>query len=729
MSTPASPSHSRFVRIARWSAHHRWQTIVGWIVLVVVAFTLGGAVGTQKIDSFRLPGTESQRAYDVLAAHAPAQNGITDQLVYVARGGTLKDGERTARIKSSLARVGKDPSIAAVAALRIAPDGRIGVADITFKGDQQNLKAKDVTRVEKLAFAARAGTLQVEHGGPGAEFARFSQQGGGFGEVLIGLLVAFLILVLVFGSLIAASIPLLTAIFALGATFGFVPVISQLVDTPDFASQLAALIGIGVGIDYALIVVTRYRAEHARGTDREAALLLAMDTAGRTVFFAGCTVIIALLGLLLLGLSFLYGAAIAAGLAVMLTMLAALTLLPALVTRTGDWIDRLHVPLPGQKRRVAAAQASAEASGVSGESPAWARWTGLVQRRPWAAITLALIVLLALAAPALHMRLGTSDAGLDPPDTTTRKAYDLVAEGFGAGTNGSFLLAVDLAKKGDASAGQRVADAIKSDPDVALVAPPQLSSDGAIATVAMFPKSGPQDEETTKLLDRIRDDLLPPVERDTGAQVSVGGQVASQEDFTGVIASKLPLFVGMVVLLSALLLMAVFRSIFIPLKAACMNLFSIGAALGCLTLVFQDGKLAGLLGVGTGPIESFVPVMTFAIVFGLSMDYEMFLVSRMREEWLRTGNASLAVRNGVSTTGRVITAAAAIMVCVFGAFMLGPERVLKEFGFGLAIAVFIDAVIIRCLLVPALMQVVGEKAWWAPTWLVRRMPRLAIERE
>jgi RND superfamily putative drug exporter len=484
-----------------------------------------------------------------------------------------------------------------------------------------------------------------------------------------------------------------------------------------------------VGIDYALIVVTRYRAEHARGIEREAALLLAMDTAGRTVFFAGCTVIIALLGLLLLGLSFLYGAAIAAGLAVMLTMLAALTLLPALVTRTGDWIDRLHVPLPGQKRRVAAAQASAEASGVSGESPAWARWTGLVQRRPWAAITLALIVLLALAAPALHMRLGTSDAGLDPPDTTTRKAYDLVAEGFGAGTNGSFVLAVDLAKKGDPSPGQRVADAIKGDPDVALVAPPQLSSDGAIATVAMFPKSGPQDEETTKLLDRIRDDLLPPVERDTAAQVSVGGQVASQEDFTGVIASKLPLFVGMVVLLSALLLMAVFRSVFIPLKAACMNLFSIGAALGCLTLVFQDGKLAGLLGVGTGPIESFVPVMTFAIVFGLSMDYEMFLVSRMREEWLRTGDASLAVRNGVSTTGRVITAAAAIMVCVFGAFMLGPERVLKEFGFGLAIAVFIDAVIIRCLLVPALMQVVGEKAWWAPTWLVRKMPHLAIEPE
>jgi RND superfamily putative drug exporter len=729
MSTPASPTPSRFVRISRWCAHHRWQTIVGWVLLVVAAFTLGGAVGTRKIDSFRLPGTESQHAYDVLAKHSPAQNGITDQLVYVARSGSLKDRALQARIDTSLAAVRKDPSIAAVADLRLAPDGRIGVADITFKGDQQNLKAKDVTRVEKLAFHARAGTLQVEHGGPGAEFARFEQQGGGFGEVLIGLAIAFLVLILVFGSLVAASIPLLTAIFALSATFGLVPVISHLVDTPDFAGQLAALIGIGVGIDYALIVVTRYRAEHARGTDREAALMLAMDTAGRTVFFAGCTVIIALLGLLLLGLSFLYGAAIAAGLAVMLTMLAAMTLLPALVTRAGDWIDRLHMPLPGQQRRVAAARAFALETGVSGASPAWARWTIAVQRRPWVAIVVALAALLGLAAPALHMRLGTSDAGLDPAGTTTRKAYDLVAEGFGAGTSGSFLLAVQLARKGDVSAGRRVADAIRRDPDVAQVLPPQLSKDGAIATVAMFPKSGPQEEATTALLDRVRHDLLPPVEAATGATVLVGGQVASQEDFTGVIASKLPLFVGMVVLLSALLLMAVFRSIFIPVKAAVMNLLSIGAALGFLTLVFQDGAIGGALGVGTGPIESFVPVMTFAIVFGLSMDYEMFLVSRMREEWLRTGDAPLAVRNGMATTGRVITAAAAIMVVVFCSFALGPERVIKEFGLGLAIAVLLDAVIIRCLLVPALMQVIGRNAWWTPSWLGRRLPQLAIERE
>ena len=342
-------------------------------------------------------------------------------------------------------------------------------------------------------------------------------------------------------------------------------------------------------------------------------------------------------------------------------------------------------------------------------SPAWARWAEGVQKRPWAAIAVSLVILLGLAIPALHMRLGTSDAGLDPPGTTTREAYDIIAEGFGAGTSGSFLLAADLQRKGDTAAAQRVADAVSRDPDVAQVTPPQLSKDGEIATIVMFPKSGPREEETTRLLERLRGEILPPVEREAGAEVFVGGQVASQEDFTSVIADKLPLFVGMVVLLSALLLMAVFRSVFIPIKAAIMNLLSIGAALGFLTLVFQDGFMADALGVGSGPIESFVPVMTFAIVFGLSMDYEMFLMSRVREEWLRTGDASLAVRNGVATTGRVITAAALIMIVVFTAFALTPERVIKEFGLGLAMAVLLDALVIRCLLVPALMQVVGRE--------------------
>jgi len=653
---PIRIPHSCFVRIARWCAHHRWQTFVGWVALVVAVSVLGSTVGTAKIDDFRLPGTESQRAYDVLAEHSPQRNGLVDQLVYVARDGTLKDPALRARIDRSRERVQKDPIVVAVASPRLTPDARIGVVDITYQEDFETLDPDDFQRVQDAAFTARGAGLQVEHGGQGAQFARFGSQEQGATE-FIGFFAAFFVLLVMFGSLIAAGIPLLTAAFAIGATFGLVPAISQFVDTPDFAGQLAALIGIGVGIDYALIVVTRYRAEHARGLDREGALLLAMDTAGRTVFFAGCTVIIALLGLLLLGLSFRHGAAVAA------------------------------------------------------------------------AIAVALIMLLSLAIPALHMRLGTSDAGLDPPDTTTRQAYDLIAEGFGAGTSGSFLLAVDLPRKGDGTAARRLADVVARDPDVAQVVPPQLSQDGESATIVAFPKSGPREEETTRLLERLRGEVLPPVARETGAEVFVGGQVASQEDFTAVIADKLPLFVGMVVLLSALLLMAVFRSVFIPIKAALMNPLSIGAALGFITLVFQDGFLTDVLGVGTGPIESFVPVMTFAIVFGLSMDYEMFLMSRVREEWLRTGDASLAVRNGVATTGRVITAAALIMIVVFVSFSLVPERVIKEFGLGLAMAVLLDALVIRCLLVPALMQVVGPKAWWSPSWLERRMPHLATERE
>jgi RND superfamily putative drug exporter len=502
-----------------------------------------------------------------------------------------------------------------------------------------------------------------------------------------------------------------------------VPVISHVVDTPQFAGQLAALIGLGVGIDYALIVVTRYRAEHASGLTRDEALLMAVDTAGRTVFFAGLTVIIALLGLLLLGLSFMQGAAVASALAVLLVMCAALTVLPALLSRTGDWIDRLRLPLP--HRRVAE---PASPGALPGESPVWARWSALVQRRPVPAIAVALAILLALAVPALHMRLGSSDAGLDPPGTTTRVAYDLIAKGFGPGTNGQFLLAAHLPRAGDVQAGRRIAGALARDPGVALVAPPQLSPDRRVATIVLFAKTGPQDEATTRLLDRLRDERIPPLERDTGAQVLVGGATASQEDFTQVIARKLPLFVGVVVLLSALLLMAVFRSVFVPLKAALMNLLSIGAALGFVTLVFQDGLLAGPLSVGTGPVESFVPVMLFAIVFGLSMDYEVFLMSRTHEEWLRTGDASRAVRNGLATTGRVITAAAAIMIVVFASFALGPDRVIKEFGLGLAMAVLLDALVIRCLLVPAIMELAGARAWWLPSWLDRRIPRLALER-
>jgi len=703
---------------------HRWQTFAAWVVAVVAAVMIGQAVGTRDIASFRLPDTESQAAFDLLAAHAPKSNGGTDQLVYVARTGTLREGAARRKMELSLAAVRRDRVVAGVSdplgtGGQLTPDGRIGVATLTYKDEFQAFKPPDFKRVQEEAFAAGGPELRIEHGGLGAETVRFTESQGS--SELISVFAAALILLFFFGSAIAAGVPLLTAMLALGTTLGLVPVISHLVDTPEFASQLAALIGLAVGIDYALIVVTRYRAEHGRGVPRDAALLMAIDTAGRTVFFAGCVVIIALLGLLLLGLSFLHGAAVSSAVAVALTMLGALTVLPAVLSKSGDWIDRLRLPVPGRRRRAEAAAA--------GESAAWARWSALIQRRPWPAVLVAVLVLLGLAAPALSMRLGTSDAGLDPEGTTTKNAYDLIAQGFGPGVNGSFLLAADLPRKGDGAAAARIADAVKRDPNVAIVAPPQLSPDREIATIVVFPKTGPQAEATTGLLERLRGDILAPVERATGATVYVGGQVASQEDFADVIAGKLPVFVTAIVLLSALVLLIMFRSIFIPIKAAVLNMLSIGAALGFVTLVFQEGFLSGLLSAGTGPVESFVPVMVFAIVFGLSMDYEVFLVSRMHEEWLRTGDAARAVRHGVATTGRVVTAAGTIMCVVFMTFALGDDRVIKEFGIGLAAAVFLDAFVIRILLVPALMQLAGERAWWLPGSLERRLPKLALEHE
>ena len=724
MTTEPASKPSVIVRLAQWCMTHRWQTFAAWVVALVAAIFIGQAVGTRDIASFRLPDTESQAAYDLLAAHAPKANGGTDQLVYVAKTGTLRSGPASEQMAKSIAAVRADKIVADVTdpvkpGGQITPDGRIGVATVTYKDEFQAFKPPDFKRVQEEAFSTKSSDLRIEHGGFGAETVRFTESQGA--SELISVIAAALILLFFFGSAIAAGVPLLTAMLALGTTLGLVPVISHVVDTPEFASQLAALIGLAVGIDYALIVVTRYRAEHGKGLDRDAALLMAMDTAGRTVFFAGCTVIIALLGLLLLGLSFLHGAAIASALAVLLTMIGALTVLPAVLSKSGDWIDRLRLPLPGRKRRAEAAAA--------GESAAWGRWSELIQRRPWPAVVISVLILLALAIPALNMRLGTSDAGLDPEGTTTKNAYDLIAQGFGPGINGSFLLATDLARKGDTAAANQIAVAVKRDPNVAIVVPPALSPDGEIATIVVFPKTGPQDEATTKLLERLRGDILPPAERDTGATVFVGGQVASQEDFADVIAGKLPIFVGSIVLLSALLLMIVFRSIFIPIKAACLNLLSIAAALGFVTLVFEDGFLSGLLSSGTGPVESFVPVMVFAIVFGLSMDYEVFLVSRMHEEWTRTGDASRAVRNGLATTGRVITAAATIMIVVFLTFALGDDRVIKEFGIGLAAAVFLDAFVIRILLVPALMELAGERAWWLPSGLAKRLPKVALEHE
>jgi RND superfamily putative drug exporter len=736
---------SRFVRLARVCNRHRWRTFGAWLLALVVIQVIASNVGVKEISSFRLPGTESQRAYDLLAQHFPAAKGDTDQLVFKARQGTLTDAANKARIDAALRKVAAQKGVVARVESPFSPGGqltkdkRIGVATITYTKSTNDFKPKTLEKVEKAAFSARSPELQVEHGGPGAEIVRFSNSQSP--SEFFGIIAAALVLLITFGSLVAAGLPLLATMLALGTTLGVITLISHVVDTPDFATQLASLIGLGVGIDYSLFVVTRFRAEVRSGRDRDEAIELAIDTAGRTVMFAAITVVIALMGLLLLGLSFMQGVALGAATAVLATMFAALTVIPALIGGSGNFFDgvlrefdarggfrfwgiRRRIPIPGRNFR---ARRATRRERKRTEGHGWERWSHAVQRRPWLAVGVSVTVLLALALPATQMRLGSSDAGVDPPGTTTRNAYHLIAQGFGAGTNGSFLLVAELAKKGDKAAAEQIAAAVRQDKDFTFVAPPAVSPDGQVATITAYPRTGPQDKATTDTLTRLRDDVVPAIERQTHARVEVGGFTASGEDFSHVVAGKLPLFVGVVVLFSALLLLALFRSVIIPIKAAILNLLSIGAALGFVTLIFQDGHGAGLLGIGTGPIESFVPVLMFAIVFGLSMDYEVFLISRVHEEWERTHDASRSVARGLQTTGKVITAAASIMVLVFASFALGDDRVIKLFGIGLASAVFFDAVIIRCLLVPALMEIFGRRAWWLPSWLDRRLPRLAIE--
>jgi putative drug exporter of the RND superfamily len=527
------------------------------------------------------------------------------------------------------------------------------------------------------------------------------------------------VLLISFGSFLAMGLPIVTALFGLGTGIALIGLGSHVLGMPNFALELAGMIGLGVGIDYALFILSRFREIYREnGGDVAEAVALAMDTAGRAVLFAGATVVIALLGMFALGVSFLYGLAIAASLAVLLVLAASITLLPALLTffgrRVGEpgWLARLFSRL---RRPTTEPRPSF-----------WARWIGAIQRHPAAAAIAATAMMLTLAAPALGLRLGSSDAGNDPTSFTTRRAYDLLAQGFGPGFNGPLALVVKLPSAHDAAALTKISTALAKTADVAAVAPPRLSPSGDAAVINAYPDSSPQSATTTTLVKHLRDTVLPPIESRTGATVYVGGATATFIDFSSVLSSKLWLFMGVVVALSALLLLVVFRSLLIPLQAAAMNLLSIGAALGVCVIIFQFGWFPG---ISPGPIEAFVPVLMFAIVFGLSMDYEVFLVSRIHEEWTLQRDASAAVRDGLIATGRVITAAAAVMVVVFASFMFGGSRVIELFGLGLASAVFLDALVIRCILLPAVLELLGPRAWYFPHWLDRRIPRVAIEHD
>ncbi|HYN96707.1 MAG TPA: MMPL family transporter [Pilimelia sp.] len=694
---------SVFERMAGWSYRRRWWALLLWVA-VLAGVTAGAQVaGTAYRNDFSLPGSESQRALDTLLARAPAQAGASAQIVLQAPGGLAGVRER---VEPMLAQVRELPFVADVGDPYADPgavsrDGTIGYATVVLGGGGEELPPADGRVLIETAQAAEGNGLRVEVGGDPVRAAEESEGGAAEGA---GLLAALVILVFLFGSLLAATLPILIALFAVGTGLGVVALASHVATIADFTAPLMILVGLGVGIDYALLVFSRFRSELAAGVPRDSAVRAALDTAGRTVFFAGCTVIVALLGLVVLGLGSLQGVAVAVAVTVGVTMVASLTLLPALLALVGG--------------RVARSVLRRAERGRGPEGARWRRWSTAVQRRPWPALLVPLAALLALAAPAVDMRLGFADAGNDAAGKTGRQAYDLLADGFGPGFNGPLVVVVT----GPASAAEAAGRALAGVPGVAAATPPRPVGEG-VSTLIVFPASAPQAAETSALVERLRADVLPPLERATGATVSVGGSTAAVVDFADAVAARLPLFVAVVVGLSALLLLLVFRSVLIPLKAAVLNLLSVGAAMGVVTLVFQHGAL----GVPAGPIEAYVPVMIFAIVFGLSMDYEVFLLARMHEEWSRHRDAPLAIREGLATTGRVVTAAAAIMVVVFGAFLLSPDRMLQQFGLGLAVAVLLDAVVIRCLIVPAVMQVFGERAWWLPAGLDRRLPRLALE--
>ena len=703
-------------KLAAW-CHDRRRTVIGlWVAAFFGFAVLWGTAAGEFVNNFSLPGTESQRAYDLLKEKFPEQSGDTATVVWAVDEGNVLDN-RT-EIEAVRAEIEKSPEVLAVGdpfaeGAPVSEDGRITFAQIQLaKGAGEADPAAIKTMAEDTLALDGEGGVQVALGGDIIHWS--TAETGGAGEIF-GLLVAALVLFLTLG-VVAMGLPLLNALFAMVVSLGLMAIVgTRVLDVVDWTPQLAAMIGIGVGIDYALLILNRFRLERGGGRDVRDATLKAIDTSGRAVLFAGIVVVIAMLGMLLLGISFLYGPAIGAALAVALTMFASLTLMPAILgTRIG--------------RRIKVPDSHGDADFADRETGFAARWSGFVSRRPWPVAVAALVVLLVLAAPALNMRLATSDASTYKEDDTARVAYDKLKEGFGAGFNGPLLLAVELPESGGEAALEQVGTALSEQDGIAQVLPPQLNEAGDTATIIAYPTTTPQDERTDDTVRTARDVTLAPVEDATGARVSIGGTTATNLDFSQTIRDKLPLFIGVVVGLSLLLLAVVFRSLLIPVKAGIFNLLSIAGAFGVVTFIFQDGNFASLFGDATGPIDSFLPIMVFAVVFGLSMDYEVFLVSRMHEEWVHTGDAKYAVRHGLAMTGRVVTAAAIIMIAVFGAFAIGNERALAMMGVGFASAIFIDAFIIRLLLLPAVMHIVGPAMWWMPAWLDKHLPHFNIER-
>ena len=721
------------VGLARWCMAHRRWIVVGWILIAITANVVVGAVGRQYATDFSLPGTESQRVVDLLGKEFKTQGGDVDTIAFHYSRGTVHSPAVKAKIQPLLAAVAKMPHVVGVLSpytasggYQVSRDGRTAFATVNYS-KRANL-LPDATGKPVLAAVdhIRLPGLQVAAGGQVIEQAEGFNLGP---ATFVGVIAAMVILLLTFGSLAAAGLPLLTAGIGLITGVALIGLATRVMSMSNVAPELALMIGLGVGIDYALFIVTRFRENYARLGDVEEAIVQAMDTSGRAILLAGTTVVIALLGMFATGVSFMYGLSVASIVAVLLTMVASLTVLPALLSKYGVRIARVK----SRGRRAAKAPASAAGATGAGLTPdpahgsAWRRWSVVVQRRPRSLAVGSLALMILCVIPFFSLRLDTSDAGNDPSNTNSYRAFNMLASGFGPGFNGPLLVAVELHGANPHTALPAIRTAVAGTQDVATVTAARLAPSGRVAVMEAYPKSAPQASATTNLVNRLRATVLPPLRRRLGVAALVGGFTAGSIDFSHVLSRKLGLFIAIVVVLSALLLFVIFRSLVIPIQAAVMNLLSIGGALGATVAVFQKGWLSGLFGIQPGPIEPWIPVIMFAVVFGLSMDYEVFLISRIREEWVHKGDASAAVADGIAFTGRVITAAAAIMVCVFLSFMLGDERSIKEFGFGLAAAVLLDALVVRCVMLPAVLELLGPATWRLPSWLDATLPRINIE--
>ncbi|MFF1275637.1 MMPL family transporter [Streptomyces marokkonensis] len=708
--------------LARWCVQRRLVVVLLWLLALGGVAAGAFAAGSAYSNDYKVPGTESGRATQLLKEGFPDLGGDSDNVVWHTSSGSVRDTGVEQTMTRTLDRIEDLPGVAAVSgpydeggAGRVSQDGRTAYATVVFENQANEIEAGQAADVVETAKAAETDGLRVELSGSAVELSESS--GGHIAEV-VGVLVAAVVLFLAFGSLAASLLPIATALVGVGTAYAGIVLLGHVMTVADFAPMLGMLIGLGVGIDYALFIVTRHRRGLKRGLSVAEAATNAVATTGRAVVFAGATVCIALLGMLILRLNFLNGVAIAASLTVVLTVAASVTLLPALLSFIG-----MRALNRRERRRLAE-------HGPEPEVPTGfaARWSAFVERHPKLLGAVAVVVMAVLALPTLSLHLGTSDQGNDPKTSTTRQAYDLLADGFGPGVNGPLTLVTEVEGAEDRLALDNLGSTLRTTDGVASASPVTYGQGGDTAYLTVVPESSPQSKATSDLVDRLRSDVLPRAESGTSLDVHVGGVTAGYDDFADVIVDKLPLFVGVVIGLGCLLLLLAFRSIGIPLKAAAMNVAAVAAAFGVVVAIFQWGWGSELLGLGrAGPIEPFLPVIMVSVLFGLSMDYQVFLVSRMYEEWLETGDNRRAVRVGLAETSRVINSAAVIMISVFLAFVLSGDRVIAMFGIALAAAVALDAFVLRTLLVPALMHLLGGANWWLPRSLDRILPRISIE--